>query len=89
MKIFTPLTKEQWGHQWGRQWENDISGGKINYFLKKLRTSGGTISDHIHVIRNSYESIVPDVIEPRGGKKAKIAKEYELGLYIGRRSIKP
>jgi len=50
---------------------------------------GGTISDHIHVIRNSYESIVADVIEPRGGKKARIAKEYELGLYIGRRSIKP
>ena len=75
MKIFTPLTKEQWGHQWGRQWENDISGG--------------TISDHIHVIRNIYENIVPNVIEPRGGKKAKIDKEYELGLYIGRKSIKP
>jgi len=47
------------------------------------------MSYHIHVIRNSYENIVPDVIEPRRGKKVKIAKEYELGLYIGRRSIKP
>ena len=58
-------------------------------FFKKLRTSGGTISDHIPVIRNSYENIVRDVIEPRRGKKARIAKEYELGSYIGRRSIKP
>jgi len=49
----------------------------------------GTISDHILVIRNSYENIVKDGIEPRGGKKAKTAKEYELGLYIGIRSIKP
>ena len=79
MKIFTPLTKEQWGHQWGQN----------KLLLKKLRTSGGTISDHIHVIKNSYESIVPDVIEPRGGKKVNIVKEYELGLYIGRKSIKP
>jgi len=54
-----------------------------------LRTSGGTISDHISIIINSYESIVQDVIEPRRGKKARIAKEYELDLYIGRRSIKP
>ncbi len=30
-----------------------------------------------------------DVIEPQRGKKARIAKEYELGLYIGRRSVKP
>jgi len=35
------------------------------------------------------KNIALDVIEPRGGKKARIAKEYELGLYIGRRSIKP
>jgi hypothetical protein len=30
-----------------------------------------------------------DVIEPQRGKKARIAKKYELGLYIGRRSVKP
>jgi len=55
-----------------------------------LRTSEGTISDHIPVIRNSYENIVRDVIEPRRGNEARIAKEYEpYGLYIGRRSIKP
>ena len=33
--------------------------------------------------------MIRDVIEPQGGKKAKNAKEYELGLYIGRRFIKP
>jgi len=47
------------------------------------------VSDHIHAIINSYENIVPNIIEPRRGKKDRIAKEYELGLYIGRRSIKP
>jgi len=65
-----------------------LVGGKLNSPCI-LRTSGGTIS-HISVIRNSYENIVRDVIEPRRGKKARIAKEYGLyGLYIGRRSIKP
>jgi len=63
------------------------SGGKLNS-PSKLRTSGGTISDHILVIGNSYD-ILRDVIEPQRGKKSRIAKEYELGLYIGRRSIKP
>jgi len=46
-----------------------------------LETSGGTKFDHIPVIRNSYENIVRDVIEPRRGKKARIAKEYELMVY--------
>jgi hypothetical protein len=65
------------------------SGGKLNSPCI-LRTSGGTISDCIPVIRNSYEKIVRDVIEPQRGKKARIAKEYvPYGLYIGRRSIKP
>jgi len=37
-------------------------------------SSGGTISDHIPVNRNSYENIVWDVIETQRGKKAIIAK---------------
>jgi len=57
-----------------------------NYALKENKWNCEIL---LHVIRNSYESIVSDVIEPRRGKKARIAKEYELGLYIGRRSIKP
>ena len=42
-----------------------LVGGKLNSPCI-LRTSGGTIS-HISVIRNSYENIVRDVIEPRRG----------------------
>jgi hypothetical protein len=52
-----------------------LVGGKLNSPCI-LRTSEGTISDHISVVRNSYENIIRDVIEPRRGKKARIAKEY-------------
>ena len=63
--------------------------GQNKFPFKNQKLVGGTKSDHILVIRNNYKNIVRDVIEPQGGKIARIAKEYELGLYIGRRSIKP
>ncbi|KAK2429298.1 putative mitochondrial protein [Trifolium repens] len=55
-----------------------------NKFPFKSRNSGGTsggssgntTSNNIPLIRNSDENIESDVIEPRRGKRARIAKEY-------------